>query len=89
MSTGKGVFHSLDDGISWTPTGPTEVGMLSISPEYATDGTVYAGTGHGLSVTRDSGVTWSLVDGAPFAATSDIEAVAVAPDEIGVRERPR
>ena len=51
VSSGAGVFHSLDGGSTWTPTGPTEVAMLSMSPEYATDGTVYAGTGHGLSVT--------------------------------------
>ncbi len=89
VSTGKGVFHSVDDGISWTPTGPTEVGMLSMSPEYATDGTVYAGTGHGLSVTRDSGVTLVARRRRALRRNERHRGGRGRTRRIGVRERPR
>jgi photosystem II stability/assembly factor-like uncharacterized protein len=40
---------------------------------------VFAGTEHGLFVTRDRGRTWSLVSAAPFSATTKVEAIALSP----------
>ena len=88
VSSGAGVFHSLDGGSAWTPMGPTEVAMFLMSPEYATDGTVYAGTAHGLSVTPTpaSRGRSSTARPLPQRATSGGRGRT---RRIGVRERSR
>ena len=85
------VYTSSDGGTTWDATGPrmgaepkrlgTDGGALvAISPAYGRDGTVFAGTDSGLSVTRDAGRSWTEVTAAPLTDSSEIEAVAVSPD---------
>ena len=56
--------RSTDGGMTWTSfPGPWYVGLLRISPAYATDHTLYAGVNYigsgGLWRSTDSGVSWS------------------------------
>jgi photosystem II stability/assembly factor-like uncharacterized protein len=54
---GLGVFVSLDDGLSWSSTGPEGAGVLSLA--VAANGTIYAGTsGEGILLSVDGGVHW-------------------------------
>lgn len=48
----------------WTSNGPEGgyVLSLAISPNYATDGTVFAGTGGGVYKSTDGGARWALVN---------------------------
>jgi photosystem II stability/assembly factor-like uncharacterized protein len=72
------VRRSADGGRSWEATGPDSVALLAMSPAFADDGTVFAGTEAGLFVTRDDGDTWTeAVTGAGPGAS--VEAVAVSP----------
>jgi photosystem II stability/assembly factor-like uncharacterized protein len=53
----QGVFVSLDDGLSWSNTGPEGAGVLSLA--LAAHGTIYAGTsGEGILLSDDGGVHW-------------------------------
>ncbi len=79
ISAQSGIFRS-NDGHTWAKVGPPDgTPVLAISPKYATDGTVLAGTVRGLWVTRDSGQTWSALAAAPLSATSRVEAVGISP----------
>lgn len=40
------------------PHAPTEILALAVSPTYAEDATILAGTGHGLFISRDEGAQW-------------------------------
>ena len=53
---------------------------LAISPQYATDHTLFAGSVGGLQETRDAGATWTRVTVPAALETGKIEAVAVSPD---------
>jgi photosystem II stability/assembly factor-like uncharacterized protein len=66
------VLKSTDSGTNWLPCAgglPREwVQSLCISPEYATDGTVFAGfgvneDGPGLFKTTDGGTSWHIANG--------------------------
>jgi photosystem II stability/assembly factor-like uncharacterized protein len=89
--TVAGVYSSDDAGRTWNATGPRmatppeggeeDLGALvAPSPDYSTDGTVFAGTDGGLFVTRDAGGSWAEVTVPPLTTSSQIEAVAVSPD---------
>jgi photosystem II stability/assembly factor-like uncharacterized protein len=89
--TVAGVYSSDDEGRTWNATGPrmatppeggeVDLGALvAPSPDYGTDGTVFAGTDGGLFVTRDAGGSWAEVTVPPLTTSSQIEAVAVSPD---------
>jgi photosystem II stability/assembly factor-like uncharacterized protein len=96
VSSVGGVFKSDDGSATWNPTGPgrSQVAsgaetdpapLLAISPGFAADGTVFAGTDAGLSVTRDGGDSWETVSAGPVTATADIVAVGVSPDYVADR----
>lgn len=86
-----GVFRSTDGGTSWQPTGPGRspladggeldpAPLLAMSPAFPADGTVFAGTGSGLFVTRDAGATWEGVAADGLTVDADVTAVGVSPD---------
>ncbi|MGH9230275.1 MAG: WD40/YVTN/BNR-like repeat-containing protein [Acidimicrobiales bacterium] len=88
--TAAGVYRSDDGARTWTATGPRmatppeggedDLGALvAMSPDYGSDGTVFAGTDGGLFVTRNAGRTWAEVTVAPLTTSSQVEAVAVSP----------
>lgn len=86
-----GVYRSDDGGLTWKASGPSiqneptgrendPGALVAISPAYGTDGTVFAGTDHGLFVTRDRGESWMELTSGPLSGSDRIEAVAVSPD---------
>ena len=89
--TVAGVYSSDDGGRTWSAPGPRmatppeggedDLGALvAMSPDYRSDGTVFAGTDGGLFVTRDRGRSWARVTAPPLTTSSQVEAVAVSPD---------
>lgn len=63
---GGGLFRSMDRGATWTRAspfpGPVDNGLsLVVSPEYATDKTIFVGAYAGFYRSRDGGATWSPV----------------------------
>jgi len=75
--TAAGVMKSTDRGSTWTRTGPDGETMLAISPEFDTDGTLFAASpDRGLFVTRDGTASWSPVT---LPGSRGVEAVAVSP----------
>ncbi len=77
-----GVWKSIDGGTTWSPTMDQllslSMGAVAIDPSnpriaYAGTGNLYDGgvafkKGVGLYRSSDGGLTWSIVDGGPFAA---------------------
>ncbi|MCY4023223.1 MAG: hypothetical protein OXF32_07230 [Anaerolineaceae bacterium] len=64
--TESGIFHSRNGGRAWRPLPfPMDLApviSLQLSPDFETDGTLFAGTEeHGLRVSRDGGATWGAV----------------------------
>ncbi|HUW09357.1 MAG TPA: hypothetical protein VM537_06470, partial [Anaerolineae bacterium] len=61
------LFRSSDGGNSWQPLPGWPAGVsieeLAVSPQYATDSTVLAGTFRGVYRSTDSGVSWTLSQG--------------------------
>jgi photosystem II stability/assembly factor-like uncharacterized protein len=85
-----GVYRSEDGGDSWDATGvvvehnqadePSDpAAHVAVSPGFADDGTVFAGTDRGLFVSHDGGDGWDEVTVAPLTTSSHVEAVAVSP----------
>ncbi len=79
-----GVYRSTNYGQSWVwcrgvPGSHSDLRALAISPNFATDQTVYAGSyGPGIFRSTDGGNTWSAVNsGLPYVAVS---ALAISPD---------
>lgn len=65
MTSGGGLYVSVDRGRNWAPTGmPRELSSnpkcLAISPAFATDRTLFAGVYAGHIRTSDGGATWQL-----------------------------
>ena len=60
-----GVFRSTNSGDSWEQINPElrypYASSVGISPDFARDNTVFAGTDDGLFRSRDRGETWELV----------------------------
>jgi hypothetical protein len=75
---GSGVYKSVDRGVHWTLVSLLRNTQLAVSPNYASDHTVFA-AGTSLQMTRDAGQTWTKLQGGPFAGATFIEAVAVSP----------
>ncbi len=56
-----GIYVSRDNGVTWSTIDP--VGFVfdfAFSPDYATDGTVFAAYDIGVSKSQDKGYTWQL-----------------------------
>ena len=89
--TESGIFRSRNGGRAWRalpfPMDLAPVISLQLSPDFASDQTLYAGTEeHGLQVTRDGGATWQAValpvDGeAVNAMASTTQGLALVLDE--------
>ncbi|MHB1389821.1 MAG: WD40/YVTN/BNR-like repeat-containing protein [Thermoleophilia bacterium] len=94
VGTAGGVFKSTDGGASWSAVNsglPASkyVWSLALSPNFATDHTLFAGTGNpggtgggtpfgSVFKSTDAGASWSAVNsGLPVA---DVEALAVSPN---------
>lgn len=83
-ATDSGVYRL--DGTVWQPVtagkvtgGDGTVRALAASPDFAADGTMYAGTyGFGVLVTMDGGVTWSAAN--TDLANPDVQSLSLAPD---------
>lgn len=63
LTSGGGLFRSRDRGRSWEkvskPGGPLDQAFtLAVSPDFANDQTMFAGTYSGIMRSRDGGVTW-------------------------------
>jgi len=61
--TGAGLFISTDGGSGWAESGggiiASDIRAVTVSPAFASDGTIYAGTyGGGVFVSRDGGANW-------------------------------
>lgn len=66
-ATTSGLYRSPNGGRAWQPValGPADVTVqaLAVSPTFAQDGVVFAGTeAHGLFRSADRGQTWSALD---------------------------
>jgi len=96
-ATGSGVFASVDGGDSWAPAnnGITDndgrlipAGFLEISPNFANDRTLFAGTpqyevGGGLFKTTNAGVSWQVVNNGIPQYFSGITALRISPAYAG------
>jgi len=65
------LLRTTDEAASWTPVLTRGICSLAISPEFGTDGTIFAGS-DALYVSHDRGTTW-------FSVTLPVEAPAVCP----------
>ena len=89
--TESGIFRSRNGGRAWRalpfPMELAPVISLQLSPDFASDGTLYAGSeAHGLQVTRDGGETWCaaplpVADGAVNAMAATGQGLALVLDE--------
>lgn len=87
--TTAGCFASTDGGSTWEPrnaglTSPY-VQALAVSPDYAKDRTLYAGTlGSGVMRSTNGGLTWRAIDfwQGPVAVTSIAVAIDAANDMV-------
>jgi photosystem II stability/assembly factor-like uncharacterized protein len=83
---GDGVYKSIDRGDSWRrlsgglPEGIRGDFSVALSPGYARDQTLFAGTPMGLFKSTDRGESWSEIGTDDFGAAANMLAVAVSPD---------
>jgi photosystem II stability/assembly factor-like uncharacterized protein len=68
-----GLFVSRDFGVNWQPNYSVSAYRLAYSPDFATDGTAFAG-GFGVYSTTDRGLTWTQV------ISDYVSALIVSPD---------
>ncbi len=78
------VFRSTDGGRTWSEiTGDLEFSdfgaELSVSPDFADNRTVWAGTEHGLWRSRDAGDHWERVKTGAFSEDGYIDLLALSP----------
>lgn len=82
--TGDGVYRTSDGGQNWTrvenglPT--SDKPLISVSPNFATDQTVFIATRDGLFVSTDGGNSFSLMGLGTFVEGANVELIAVSPD---------
>lgn len=75
---GGGVWVSTDGGVSYQKTsGPTFGNQVVISPDYASDHTVWVGAYNGLYQSTNAGASWGLLSGGLPAA--NVTGLAVSP----------
>ncbi len=89
--TWSGVFHSTDDGTSWTPVGsdlpkdtygnPIPVYALAVSPNAAGGTNLFAGASSGVFLSTDNGLAWTTVNA--DVITSAVNVLVVSPDGAG------
>ena len=62
-TTAGGIFRSTNGGGNWTQVGAgvteSDIITLAASPNYTTDGTIFAGTWGGILISTDRGLTWT------------------------------
>ena len=80
---GGGVYKSANGGASWTAVNTginsTNIYALAVSPNYATDQTVYAGSfGAGVYKSTNGGASWTAVN--TGITNTNILALAVSPN---------
>jgi photosystem II stability/assembly factor-like uncharacterized protein len=77
----KGVWKSLDGGLSWSAADvglPEDISVQAVAVDPSDDGMLYAGTdGFGVYRSTDSGATWTALG--PGLETAFITALAVSP----------
>ena len=73
----SGVFKSTDGGDTWIHAGFQGGRHLAISPNYATDNTIFAGTWFGVFKSIDGGSSWSAMNGG--LGSLNILALALTP----------
>jgi len=82
----EGVRRSRDAGITWDSahSGLPGLGgrghLLALSPAFASDQRIFAGTLQGLFESTDAGDNWSVVPVAGLALDVPIDAMALSPD---------
>jgi photosystem II stability/assembly factor-like uncharacterized protein len=76
---GVGVFKTKNKGHSWRKIGEIISAQkevhLAISPSYGIDKTIVAGSGSGLFISADEGLSWHR-----FGPNGDITCLAISPD---------
>ena len=80
-SVGAAVAQTTDGGRSWTPGGPLPFPGAAYGAAYVADALVAVGPG-GAALSRDDGLTWTLLDGRSFwgVTASDGTAWLAGPD---------
>jgi hypothetical protein len=80
-----GMLRSTDGGDTWQDVsgaiGTARTQVIAVSPSFAVDGVVLAGTRqHGLYRSTDRGDSWGVLPGLPSGAADKIESIAFSPD---------
>ena len=81
-SFADGIFRSEDGGVSWAAQNhglfDHSVNCLALSPRFADDSTVYAGTSTGIYISHNGGRLWRDLD--IGSGRENVLSLAVAPD---------
>jgi photosystem II stability/assembly factor-like uncharacterized protein len=77
-----GVYKSTNGGQQWSPAGwgieNLTIKALQVTPNFASDQTLFAGSHEGLFKSTDGGASWKLLDiGLPF---KNISAIGISPN---------
>ncbi|MDJ0687953.1 MAG: hypothetical protein QNJ41_05555 [Xenococcaceae cyanobacterium MO_188.B32] len=94
---GGNIYFSVDLGERWqriaTLKNSGVIQAIAISPNYATDrtvwvGTVFAGTAEGLFITQDGGASWHKLPGTAYGGDNYIETIALSPNYQSGQAKP-
>ncbi len=84
--TGSGLWRSENNGATWQPAGsgldaPPAKAILDLaaSPDFETDGILFAATWDGLYRSTDRGQSWQKLDGGLPVDPAAIQAIALSP----------
>ena len=85
------VFRTTDGGLTWeTVTGELQFSLygaeLAISPDFATDRTVWAGTEQGLWRSEDAGHSWQRLSTGVFPDNGFVDLIALSPATLPERQ---
>lgn len=85
------VFRTTDGGLTWEiVTGELQFSLygaeLAISPDFATDQTVWAGTEQGLWLSRDAGNSWERQSTGVFPDNGFVDLIALSPATLPQRQ---
>lgn len=75
-----GIFKSTDGANTWVQVGTQTYGTLAISPNYASDNTIFYGAGSNIYRSRDAGVSWELLSSSGFPSSSSVLTLEISPD---------